>query len=314
MEKLQLKYDTNACPVSHCVECGSINVSFDDSRGEVICDECGLVIEEHMIDRGPEWRSYTTEERNKRCRVGSPVNYAIHDKGLSTTLGYENRDAKGRLFTPRRRTEIYRLRKWQRRLRIRNCRERTLVQALGELDRLSSQLDVPRSTKEEAAIIYHKAWGTKMGRGISVEVVVAAVLYAACRIRKNPRTLDEIAIKARISKKMLGQWFRRLIKMIDLSIPLSTPLDFISRFSNELKLSEKVSRTAIEILGNAKEEGITTGKTPTGLAAAALYIAGELEDERRTKREIAKVGQITEVTVRNRCKDLVENLEIDFEA
>jgi transcription initiation factor TFIIB len=153
-----------------------------------------------------------------------------------------------------------------------------------------------------------------MGRGISVEVVVAAVLYAACRIRKNSRTLDEIAIKARISKKMLGQWFRRLIKMIDLSIPLSTPLDFISRFSNELKLSEKVARRAIEILGNAKEEGITTGKTPTGLAAAALYIAGGLEAERRTKREIAKVGQITEATVRSRSKDLVENLEIDFEA
>ena len=150
-----------------------------------------------------------------------------------------------------------------------------------------------------------------MGIGISVEVMVAAVLYAACRIRKNPRTLDEVAKKARISKKILGQWFLRLIKRLNLSVPLYRPLDFIPRFSSELKLSDKVSRRAIEILKDAKEEGITTGKTPTGLAAVALYFAGELEDERRTTIEIAKVGQVTDVTIRNRYKDLVKNLAIE---
>ena len=311
IEKCQLKHDKNKCSE---FECGSINLVFDDSRGELICDNCGLVIEEHIIDRGPEWRSFTTEEHKRKCRVGSPVNYTIHDKGLSTTLGYGYRDSKGRNIAPRRRAEIYRLRKLQRISRISNCRERNLVQAFRELDRLSSQLSIPKSTKEEAAIIYQKAWETKMGIGISVEVMVAAVLYAACRIRKNPRTLDEVAKKARISKKILGQWFLRLIKTINLSVPLNTACDFIPRFSNELKLSDKVARRAIEILEDAKEEGITIGKTPTGLAAAALYFAGKLEDERRTTVEIAKIGQVTDVTIRNRYKDLVKNLAIEVTA
>ncbi len=260
---------------------------------------------------GPEWRSYTAEDRKKKCRVGSPVNYAIHDKGLSTMICGRNRDASGRKFSPRRRIEAYKLRKWQKRTRICNIRERNLVHALSELNRLANQLSIPRSTKEEAAIIYRKAGDNGLSRGITMEVLVAAALYTACRARKIPRTLDEIAEKSHTSKKHIGSWFRRLIRKLKISIPISKPMDFISRFSNELKLSGKVSSRAIELLEDAKEEGITYGKVPTGLAATALYIAGILEDERRTKREISRVGQVSEVTVRNRYKEFVENLEID---
>ena len=144
-----------------------------------------------------------------------------------------------------------------------------------------------------------------------------ATILASCSANKeadgdeeNGASVDEIAKKACISKKILGQWFRRLIKTINLSVPLNTPQDFIPRFSNELKLSDRVARRAIKILKDAKEEGITSGKTANGLAAAALFFAGELEDERRTKQEIAMVGHVTEVTIRNRYKDLVKNLEI----
>jgi transcription initiation factor TFIIB len=140
--------------------------------------------------------------------------------------------------------------------------------------------------------------------------MVAATLYAACRIRKIPRTLDEVAENSRINKKQLGQCFRQLVRTIDVAIPISTPIDFVSRFSNELGLSGKVSGRAIKILETAKKAGITAGKDPTGLAAAALYISGILEDERRTQREIARVARVTEVTVRNRYKELVRNLQI----
>jgi transcription initiation factor TFIIB len=153
-----------------------------------------------------------------------------------------------------------------------------------------------------------------MSRGISMEVLVAAALYTACRIRRIPRTLEEVAEKSHISKKQLGQWFRRLARKMKISIPLCKPIDFVLRFSNELKLSAKVTSRAIELLENAKDAGITTGKVPTGLAATALYIAGILEDERRTQQEISRVGQVTEVTVRNRYKEFVENLEIEVMA
>jgi len=302
--------DISFCMEIRCNECGSLNVVCDDTRGEIICNDCGLVIEEHMVDQGPEWRSYTAEERKKRDRVGSPMNYSIHDKGLSTIIGPENRDIYGNNLAPRRRAEIYRLRKWQRRTRTHSSRDRNLIQALSELDRLTSQVDIPKSIKEEAAIIYRKALEKKMSRSTSIESLVAASLYAACRIRKIPRTLDEIAEKSHISKKQLGQAFRLLARRVDMSIPLSTPKDFIPRFSNDLGLSGRVSNRAIKLLEKAKEAGITAGKDPTGMAAATLYIASILEDERRTQREIARVARVTEVTVRNRYKELVKYLQI----
>ncbi len=306
--------DTSFCREIRCIECGSLNVICDDTRGEIICNDCGLVIEEHMVDSGPEWRSYTAEERKKRDRVGSPINYSIHDKGLSTMIGPENRDFYGKNLAPGRRAEIYRLRKWQLRTRTHSSRDRNLIQALSELDRLASQMGIPRSIKEEAAIIYRKALEKKMSRSTSIESLVAASLYAACRIRKIPRTLDEIAEKSHVSKKQLGQAFRLLARRVDMSIPLSTPIDFIPRFSNDLGLSGSVSNRAKKLLEKAKEAGITAGKDPTGMAAATLYIAGILEDERRTQREIARVARVTEVTVRNRYKELVKNLQIAVSA
>ena len=143
--------DISFCTEIRCSECGSLNVICDDTRGEIICNDCGLVIEEHMVDTGPEWRSYTAEERKKRDRVGSPMTYSIHDKGLSTIIGPENRDIYGNNLAPRRRAEIYRLRKWQRRTKTQSSRDRNLIQALSELDRLASQMGIPRSIKEEAA-------------------------------------------------------------------------------------------------------------------------------------------------------------------
>jgi len=309
-KNLYKELDKAFCREAYCADCGSANVICDDTRGEVICNDCGLVIEEHMMDLGPEWRSYTAEERKKRSRVGSPVNYSIHDKGLSTMIGPEDKDVYGKKLAPSRRAEIYRLRKWQRRTRTHSSRERNLIQALSELDRLASQMGIPRSIKEEAAIIYRKALEKRMSRGTTIEVMVAATLYAACRIRKIPRTLDEVAENSRINKKQLGQCFRQLVRTIDVAIPISTPIDFISRFSNELALTGKASGRAIKILETAKKAGITAGKDPTGLAAAALYISGILEDERRTQREIARVARVTEVTVRNRYKELVKNLQI----
>jgi transcription initiation factor TFIIB len=308
------EYSKIICKRAYCIECGSADVICDDTRGEIICNDCGLVIEEHMIDSGPEWRSYTAEEQEKRSRVGSPINFAIPDKGLSTEIGPEDKDIYGKNLAPIRRAEIYRMRKWQRRTRTHSSRDRNLIQAMGELDRLASQMGIPKSTKEEAAIIYRKALEKRLSRSSSIEVMAAATLYAACRIRKIPRTLDEVADNTHISKKQLGQCFRRLVRTVDVSVPISKSTDFISRFSNELELSGTVSKRAMKILEGAKEAGVTAGKDPIGLAASALYIAGIIENERRTQREVAQITRVTEVTVRNRYKELVKILQLEIAA
>ncbi|MHA1860008.1 MAG: transcription initiation factor IIB [Candidatus Asgardarchaeia archaeon] len=298
--------------VTVCPECGSTKIIRDPKRGELVCAECGLVITEHIIDHGPEWRAFTSEEKDERSRVGSPITLTVHDKGLSTVIDWRDRDSYGKKLTPYKRAQIYRLRKWQIRSRVYSSIDRNLAVAMSELERLSSQLGIPNNIKEDAAMIYRKAIERRLIRGRSIEAMMAAAIYAACRLRKVPRTLIEIASNSRINKKELGRCYRLLLRKLKITIPVADPIDFIPRFGAELKLSGRTLEKAIEILHEAKKARITAGKDPTGLAAAAIYIAGLLTGERRTQREIADVARVTEVTVRNRYKELVRKLSISL--
>jgi transcription initiation factor TFIIB len=264
------------------------------------------------VDDGPEWRAFNSAERSKRSRVGSPVTMTVHDKGLSTQIGFENRDAMGKKLSAKRRSEMFRLRKWNTRARIQSSQDRNLAQAMSELDRLSSQLGLPRSVRETASVIYRLAIKEKLIRGRSIEAMVAASAYAAARQRRVPRTLDEMANHTRISKKDLGRCYRLMVQELSLKIPLANPTDYITRFASDLKLTGATARRAIDLVTKAKQAGITAGKDPTGLAAAALYISGIVEGERRTQREIAEAATVTEVTVRNRYKELVRVLDVSM--
>jgi transcription initiation factor TFIIB len=314
IEKLESE-TTNDTDTVICPNCSSATVIFDKKRGERVCYECGYVIEEKIIDQGAEWRAYSSEETNERSRVGLPSSFTIHDKGLSTIIGYENRDHFGNKLTATRRSEIYRLRKWQLRSRTDSNLDRNLARAFSELDRLASQLSLPRNIVETAALVYRKAVDKKIIRGRGIDSMVAASVYSAARIRRIPRTLDEIADNSSVSKKDLAKSYRHLVLKLGINIPLADPMDYIARFGTQMRLSGLTQREAIGILKKANERGITAGKDPTGLAAAAIYIAGikNAGEERHTQREISEVANVTEVTIRNRYKELVRELDIQIE-
>ena len=298
--------------ITRCPKCGSTHLSRDYSRGELICNDCGLVIEEDFIDHGPEWRAFDSDQREKRARVGAPMTYTIHDKGLSTMIGWTNRDSYGKSIPTRNRAQLYRLRKWQRRIRIADAVERNLAFALSELDRMASGMSLPRNVRETAAMIYRKAVLKNLIRGRSMEGVSAAALYAACRQCNVPRTLDEIAGSSRVSRKEIGRTYRFIARKLGLKLIPTTPQDYISRFCSELKLSGDVQAKTMEILKKTAYKELTSGRGPTGIAAASLYIASVLCGERRTQREIAEIAGVTEVTIRNRYKELAEKLDLEI--
>jgi len=298
--------------IDQCPECGSSHLSKDYSRAELVCGSCGLVLDEDIIDHGPEWRAFDSEQREKRARTGAPMTYTIHDKGLSTMIGWKNRDSYGKAIPTRNRAQIYRLRKWERRIRISNATERTLAIALSELDRMASSLGLPRTVRETAAMIYRKAALKKLVRGRSIEGVATAALYAACRQCHVPRTLDEISNIAHISRKEIGRTYRYVSRELRLKLLPTSPEDYISRFCSELKLSGDVRAKTVEILREAAHRELTSGRGPTGMAAASLYIASVICGERRTQREVADVAGVTEVTIRNRYKELTKKLDMDI--
>jgi transcription initiation factor TFIIB len=296
--------------IVQCPECGSNHLSKDYSRAELVCRNCGLVLDEDIIDHGPEWRAFDSEQREKRARTGAPMSYTIHDKGLSTVIGWKNRDSYGKSIPTRNRAQIFRLRKWARRIRISNATERSLAIAFSELDRMASGMGLPRSVRETAAMIYRKAALKKLVRGRSIEGVITAALYAACRQCHVPRTLDEISNIAHISRKEIGRTYRYVSRELGLKLLPTSPEDYISRFCSELKLSGDVRAKTLEILQEAAHRELTSGRGPTGIAAASLYIASVLCGERRTQREVAEVAGVTEVTIRNRYKEIAEKLDI----
>jgi len=292
------------------IKCPPDKIIYDEFRGEYICTETGEVVEDKVIDQGPEWRAFTPEEREKRSRTGSPLSPTIHDGGLSTMIDWRDRDASGKKLEMKRRLEVMRWRKWQIRTRIQNSIDRNITQAAGELERIADQLGLPRAVKERAATIYRQAVEKGVVRGRAVESVVAAALYAACRIFRIPRTLDEIAQYTKTSKKEVARCYRLLVRELNVKIPIADPIDFVPRIASALGLSGKVIKKAMEILEEAKKRGLTAGKDPAGLAAAAVYTAAQLYDERRTQKDVARVAGVTEVTVRNRYKELIQYLRI----
>lgn len=294
--------------ISVCPECASKNLVEDADLGEVICHDCGLVLSEQTLSTGPEWRAFTREEREQRGRVGIPISFSIHDKGLSTIIDRVNRDAYGHQLSPETRLEMLKLRKWQIRTRVHSSADRNLAQAMAELDRLSDRLHIPAPTKEEAAIIYRRALDNGLVRGRSIAAIMAASVYAACRSSETPRTLKEVASASRIKRKDVARCYRLLLRELEMSMPVADPIRSISKISSRVGVATQTEQRAIQILKEAKSKGVVAGKDPTGLAAAALYVACVLEGERKTQKEIAEVSNITEVTVRNRYKGLKEIL------
>ena len=298
--------------VDKCPECTSKNLVHDNDTGETICGDCGLVVYEQMMDKGPEWRAFTSEEKASRSRVGMPTSYSIHDKGLSTVIRQVDRDAFGRKLPMSTRLQMWRLRKWQIRSRVHSSVDRNLAHAMAELERLSSMVSISPPIKEKAAVVYRKALDKGLVRGRSINAVAAAALYAACRKSGSPRSLSEIAKASLVNKKDVARCYRLLLQELNFHMPISDPLTYVSKIAEKTGISGKTQGAAIAILREARQKRFSAGKDPMGLAAAALYIACLQNAEKNTQEDSSKASGVTEVTVRNRYKDLIKQLRIEI--
>jgi transcription initiation factor TFIIB len=284
----------------------------DEDSGETVCGSCGLVISESVIDAGPEWRAFTVEERESRTRVGAPITHSLSDMGFSTVISPADKDAHGSKLPPDARIQMRRLRMWQARTRIHTSEDRNLAQAMSELDLLADRLHLFMPVKEEAAVVYRKCFDKGLVRGRSISAIVAASLYAACRLAKTQRTLREFSQYTQIDLKKVSRAYRLIQRELKLQMPVPSPLLRVPKIAARLGLREETQRRAVDILRRAERLRTTAGKDPMGMAAAALYIACLMNDERTTQKMISEASGVTEVTIRNRYKNLKEELKLDI--
>ncbi len=307
-DKTQRKEEVSENEHEMCPECEGTLRTNDDN--EIACTECGLIVEEKHIDRGPEWRAFNYKEKEQKSRVGAPTTKTMHDKGLTTTIDWKDKDAYGRQIKSKKRTQMNRLRQWQERIRTKDAGERNLQFALSEIDRMSSSLGLPDSVRTMASVTYRRALEEDLIRGRSIEGVSSACLYAACRKENIPRSLEEIEEVSRVERKEIGRTYRYIADALNLEMEPIDPKQYVPRYCSELDLNEKVKTKAMEIIDVTAEQGLLSGKSPTGYAAAAIYAAALLCNEKRTQREVAEVAQVTEVTIRNRYQEQIGSLDL----
>jgi transcription initiation factor TFIIB len=293
-----------------CPECESKNLVRDIKMGEIICGLCGLVIQENTVHLGAEWRSFTPQERMSKARTGAPTKYSDHAKGLSTLFRVD-RDAFGRPLSPKVKKQMWRLRRWHIRSSFHASRDRNLSHAMNELQRLSEKLHIPSSVQEMASVIYRKALKKDLVRGRSIAAIVAGSLYTACRFTKTSRTLKEISETSLRNQKEIAAAYRLIVRTLKMKMPIDDPMNYVTKIAEKAKVSSDVEGLALKIIRSAQSKLATMGKDPSGLAASALYIASKLKKEKVSQTKLAKAADTTEVTIRNRRKELEKRLDLN---
>jgi len=287
-----------------CPECSSTKNITDYIRAEVFCNNCGLVLEESIIENKPKRQSYNTNIYENNNGIGSPITLTLHDKGLSTNMGKYNKDHFGNSLDSRKKTKFYRLRKLDSKTKLSTNKDKYLFNALINLDRMCSSLNLPKNVKENAAYIYRKTIKMSSLKGRSSLGILAASLYASCKICNIPRTLHEISNISKIPEKNIGRYYKFLNKLIKFRIQPPSPYNYLNRFCNELDLGCDVVLKSKEILEDADENDLTKGRNPIICAAASIYLASIVCQSRRTQKEIAEIAGITELGLRNVYKKI----------
>jgi transcription initiation factor TFIIB len=296
----------NKNTVTTCSMCNGDSTPITDPEcGEIICSNCGMVISEKIEDTShqEQWVS-TLKETDNRTRTGAPSSLARHDMGLSTIIGRENKDAKGQLIDRAMRSKIERLRTWDYRTGVYKSGDRNLMKAFDQLDRLKRKLGLSENVSEKAAYIYRKIHERGLIRGRTIDGILAAAVYSACREMETARTLKDIAAISNLKRKDIARCYRLLVFELDIRIPIVDPKKCISRVASKLNISEKTKHQAINIMDEVVGKQISAEKDPNSMAATVLYVSLLKADEKIPQKDIAAASGVTEVTLRNRLKDL----------
>ena len=306
--------------MKECPECHSKNLVWDRERGELFCSDCGLVIDENLFDLGHEWQDFDFEKASNSERFVHIHIAGTQDEVEECVKKHGKRPVE--FLAPTDVPLIYRIHDEVStlltskyvigRCRIMTSSERSFIYALSEIDRMASALGLPMDIREAAVELYREVKDENLIRGRSIEGITSAILYITCRQYGVPRTLEEIKAVSRVSQREISRAYEFLLRELDIHLPPASPIEFVPRFCSRLGLGGDVRAKAIEIIKKAQEKKLTNGKGPIGVAAAAIYIAAILSGKHKTPEEISEATGVTEVSIRNRYRELIENGLIDI--
>lgn len=306
----------NILQTENCPECKSSLID-DIQNGEIICSGCGVVVADQIADYGPETKSSNLEDKMKLARATGHTTYSQHDLGIATEISISTKDFSGKTIHHEVANQMHNLRKWQQRVRVSSPRERRLANVLSKMGETCDGLNLSRNVLETASMIYRNLDGHIDVKGKSVSSITAATIYMACKQCDVVRSLEEIcrgicAPKDVKSKtKLAARYYRTMVmEMGQVTAPVVTMNKYISKIANMTQTEVRVERLALEIAEKTKDSTIADGKAPNGIAAAYLYVASVLLGQNVLQRDVSSIAGVTEVTIRNRCKEILTHYKL----
>jgi len=279
----------NTASGQKCSHCGKNSLVNDDDTGEKFCSKCGFVI---------------TEKAQELEREIIPQNESNIG---SSTINPSNKDASGKPLSSNEKESIKKLRVLDN--RTNSSAEKNFKKAENEMSKLKNKLGLSNSVIEKAIRMYQKIINRKLTKGYSINGHVGACIYASCKITEIPRTIDSIANSLDIKKIEIRRSYKMIWKELELEIPLVDPVKYVAKIASIAGFNEKTKREAIRIIEQVKKTNLNVGKEPFGIVASALYLAGLNTKESKSQTIIAKASGVTEVTIRNRCKDIIKIID-----
>jgi len=299
-----------------CSECKSTLVD-DMQNGEIICSGCGIVVADQIVDNGPETISSNLEDKMKLARATGQTTYSQHDLGITTEISMGSKDFSGKTINHEVSNQMRNLRKWQQRVRISSPKERRLANVLAKMGETCNSLNLSKNVLETASMIYRNLDGHVDVKGKSVVGMTAATIYIACKQCDVVRSLEEIcrgicpAKDVKSKTKLAAKYYRTIVMEVgQLSAPVVTMDKYISKIANMTQTEVRVERLALEIAEKTKDSNISDGKAPNGIAAAYLYVSSVLLGQNVLQRDVSSIAGVTEVTIRNRCKEILTSYKL----
>lgn len=306
----------NTIEIQNCPECKS-NLVDDIQNGEIICSGCGVVVADQIADYGPETKSSNLEDKMRLARATGQTTYSQHDLGITTEISISSKDFSGKAINYEVVNQMHNLRKWQQRVRVSTPRERRLANVLTKIGEACDSLSLSKNVLETASMIYRNLDGHIDVKGKSVASISAATIYMACKQCDVVRSLEEIirglcaAKDVKSKTKLAARYYRTMVmEMGSVTAPVVTMDKYISKIANMTQTEVRVERLALEIADKTKNNTLADGKAPNGIAAAYLYVASVLLGQNVLQRDVSSIAGVTEVTIRNRCKEILTNYKL----
>jgi transcription initiation factor TFIIB len=300
--------------MSKVITCSTCNTKEDKMvtdlvSGEVVCSNCGTVVFDGIEESGKEWTNFNDRETDK-SRIGLPFSLAVHDMNLSTIIGKTNKDSTGQLIDAGMQARMNRLRIWDSRTLFRDSSARNFTTAFILLDKLKDKLGLTSSIVEKTAYTYRKVQEAGLIRGRTIGAVLVACLYISCRELGVSRTIDELAEASNIRRKAIAKIYREIVFHLQRKMPQVNCFQCIDKIANKIQLNERTIRHARDLMKKVLELEFSAGKDPMGFAGAVLYVSLQMDDKTIRQVDIADAAGVTEVTIRNRAKELKNQLHL----